>query len=164
MHTVDIVIIVIFLVSSLLGFKKGFISAIITWVGLLTSLIMIARFGPMVQAGIEFKFAISSPLSKIFAYLLIFILISILAAILKILLNYLAKLLNLSMLNRTIGAVFGLLNSMIIIIFFLFLIDILPYVQPIKEFVSDSAIIKEMQKIKETIILDIKDKNFEVRL
>ncbi|MCK9329011.1 MAG: CvpA family protein [Candidatus Cloacimonetes bacterium] len=164
MHTVDIILIIIFLVSMLLGFKKGFISAIITWIGLLVSLLMIVRFGPMVQAGIEFKLSIGSPLSKIIAYVLIFILISILGAILKILLNYIAKLLNLSLLNRTIGAIFGLLNCMIVIIFLLFIIDFLPYVKPVKEYLNDSAIITEMQKIKKTIIFDLKEKNLDVKI
>lgn len=158
MHTVDIILIIVFLVSMIIGYKKGFISALLTWIGLFVSLIMIARFGPMVKAGIMIKFPIGEFFSTVIAYLLIFVLISIFAAILKILLNYLTKLLKLSFINRIIGAVFGFLNCMVILIIFLLITDIIPYTKKINTVTKDSVIISESHKIKDAIKIDLKNK------
>lgn len=157
MHTVDIILICIIIISMIVGFKKGFISSLLTWVGLFASLIMILRFGPMVKAGIMIKFGLGNFFSTILAYLLIFILISILASLLKIVLNYLAKLLNLSFINRVFGAVFGFMNIMVILMLFLFVMDIFPYFKDFKIYLKNSIIISEAQKMKTALKTDIKE-------
>jgi len=158
MHIVDIVLLVLFLVAMIWGFKKGFITALLLWIGLFTTMLMIARFGPMVQAGLMIKFSLGGFFAGVIAYLLIFVLICVLFAILNILLNYLAKLLNLTFVNRVIGSVFGFLNMAIILVLFLLLMDFFPFFPKFNAYLGNSVVITETHKIKDLAKTDIREK------
>ena len=157
MHGLDIFLLIVFLAAMVYGFKKGFISVMLTWMGLLISLILIARLGPMIQLGLMAKYDISPFFSTVLTIVLIFFLISILVAILKILLNDLAKLLNLSFLNRIIGSVFGFLNIIVILTLFLAFLNFLPRLERFKSFVHSSVIITEVNRVYELVKVEIKE-------
>jgi len=157
MHIVDIVLLVLFLGSMVVGYKTGFISALLTWVGLFVSLIMIARYGPIVQAGIMIRFGLGPLFSAILAYVLIVVLIIVLFALLKILLNYLTKLIQLTFLNKIFGAVFGLLNMIVILCIFVLLVGFVPFKESLNNTLRESMIIRETIRVKDLVRNDIKD-------
>ena len=157
MHVVDIVLLVLFLVSMVVGYKTGFISSLLTWIGLFVSLLMIARYGPIVQAGIMIRFDLGPLFSAIIAYVLIAVLIMVLFAILKILLNYLTKLIQLTFLNKIFGAVFGLFSMIVILVIFVLLINFVPFMASFNNTLRGSMIIRETIRVKELVRNDIKD-------
>ena len=157
MHIVDIVLLVLFIVSMIIGYNKGFISALFTWIGLFASVLMILRYSPMVQAGIMIKFNFSPIISALIAYILIFIIIMILFAIVNILINYLVRSMNLSFINKMFGAVFGLLNMAVMLIFLIFFINFMPFLTRYNDFLMKSVIMTETAKLKEMIRSDVRE-------
>ena len=157
MHVVDIVLLVFFLGSMFVGYKTGFISALLTWVGLFVSLMMIARYGPIVQAGIMIRFGLGPLFSAMIAYILIAVLIMVLFALLKILLNYLTKLIQLSFLNKIFGAVFGFFSMIVVLVIFVLLIGFVPFKESFYNYLTSSMIIQETIRVKDLVRNDIKD-------
>ena len=157
MHVVDIVLSVLFLVSLVIGYKKGFVSALLTWVGLFASVLMILRYSPMVQAGIMIRFDFSPIISALIAYLLVFILIMVLFAIVNILINYLIRFTNLNFINKLFGAIFGFLNMVVMLIVILFFINYMPFLARYNEFLMNSVILNEIAYIKDLIQSDIRE-------
>ena len=157
MHVVDIVLVALFIFSMIVGYKKGFISALLTWVGLFASVLMILRYSPMVQAGIMIRFEFNPIISALIAYILIFILIMVLFAIVNILINYLVRHMNLSVINRIFGAIFGFLNMVVMLIIMTFFIDFMPFLTRYNDFLMGSVIMSETVKVKEMIRSDISE-------
>jgi len=157
MHIVDIVLAVLFVFAIIVGYNKGFVSALLTWVGLFASVLMILRYSPMVQAGIMIRFNLSPIISAMIAYLLIFILIMVLFAIVNILINYFVRYANLSPINKIFGAVFGILNMAVMLIIVSFFIEFMPFLTRFSDYLMESVILSEVVRIKEMIRSDIRD-------
>ena len=147
MHTIDIILSIVFLVAMIWGFKSGFISMLLAWIGLFTSLLMIARFAPMVKEGIMIKYPIGDLFASIIACILILALIALLIGILKILFNYLAKTLNLTFINRIFGMIFGFVNMAIVLIILVFLFNLQPFFTVYKNKLNESVAISETNKV-----------------
>ena len=158
MHYIDIILLILFFVTMVYYFWKGFISSVLAFVGLFVTLVMIARYGPMVKYGIMIRFGIGEFFSNILACLLIFVLISVLIAILKLLLNYMAKLLKLTFINRVLGAAFGFVNVMIVIVLFFMFLDSIPFLSSVRDHMNHSVIITETHKIYRLVKYNIRDK------
>lgn len=151
MSILNIILIAFFIFFIYVGYRRGLIASVIHWVGLFVSMILVVRFAPMVKAGLMAKFPIGNFFATSLAYILIFVLITILANLLIILMNQVADKLSLNFLNRSLGAAFGFLNSILILILFLILIDMLPFTKPIGKWVNTSPIIQETQKLKNSL-------------
>ena len=151
MSILNIILILFFITFIFFGYRRGLIASVIHWIGLFTSMILFIRFAPMVKAGIMTKFPIGNFLSTSLAYILIFVLVTILVNLLIILLNQVADKLSLTFLNRSLGAAFGFLNSILILMIILFILDIVPFAKPLQNFISASPVIQETQKLKKTM-------------
>ncbi|MCL2064824.1 MAG: CvpA family protein [Candidatus Cloacimonetes bacterium] len=158
MHIIDISLLVIFLSAMIIGYKVGFISAALTWIGFFATLLMIGRLVPMVKYGIMIRFSIGDFLASIFSYLLIVVMIAILFTLLKKLINALSKSLKLTFLNRIVGAVFGFFNVMMVIAVLLFFINSIPFLKTNQEKFKESVIITEIYRLYDYIRYDIRDK------
>ena len=159
MNTIDIVIVVLFLVSLAIGYWKGFIRSIMTWAGLALAFFLFAYFGPMVRAGISIHLNLSSSLSGILAYLLILVLVFIIIRILSILFEQIAHLLALSFVNRILGAVFSFINCMICLMFLMFIVDALPFLHSTRDtLIESSTLLNDILRLANKVILDYRDK------
>ncbi len=161
----NIILIVFFLLALYHGYRKGFLASVIYWAGLIVTTILILRYAPMVKIGLMNKFPIGAFFASCISYLLIIVLIAILANLLTILLNQVATMLSLNFLNRSIGALFGFLNAIIILIIVLTILEFLPYTKPVQAWLGKSFIIQETQKIKNglkpKLITQYKKQNFD---
>jgi len=159
MNYIDIVLIVIFIIAVFYGLKTGFIAMLMGWVGLVASLLLILRFGPMVRAGIMANYNIGSFFSGVISYILIFVLVAILVKLLTMLFEYVASLLQLTILNRVSGAVFCFLNVLVVLMLLLYFINTVPFFTKARIGLTDnSVILNECFKLMEKIRLDYKDR------
>ena len=158
MHGIDVFLVIVFLLSMLIGFKYGFITMALSWLGVLFSVLMVVRFRPMVKYGIIERFSMGELFATILSYVLIFLVIAILVAFLKKVLNYLAKALRLSLVNRAIGAVFGFLNVLFILVLFLGIINLFPFLKGFSDWLSRSVIITEIDRIYDVVRFEVADK------
>ena len=151
MHNIDLILIILFIVSMIYCYRQGFISTILTWVGLIISLFLLMSIGPMIKENLILKFGISELFSIMLTILLIFMLIAILISILKLTFNSLVKLLRMTFLNRVFGAVLGFVNVLMCLLIILVLIDIIPFIPDFDVVVNESSILKEVDKVKDFI-------------
>jgi uncharacterized membrane protein required for colicin V production len=153
MHPIDMVLIALFLVAFIFGFKKGFIASILTLVGLVTTLVLLARYTPMVKQGIALKFPqLSDFLSGVLAYALIVVAVAVLFFIIRILLEYVARKLSLTLANRVLGAIFALCNLFVVILIFLLVVDYFTLLHGIKDKLQQSIFITQMYKVHDSKI------------
>jgi membrane protein required for colicin V production len=155
MTGVDIVLSVILLACFVFGFLKGIIASVIHLLGLISSLVLIVRFAPLVQDGLILRFQMNTLVAGILSYSLIFIMIMLLAKIIILLLHKLVSLLNLTFINRFLGAIFGLLNGFILLTIIFTVIEFLPFYDEVKKATKDSYIVKYLQIASDEIKLEI---------
>ena len=121
------IILSLFLVFFLfVGYKKGFISSIISLVGLSSVVVLIGRFAPLAKEGLIGRFALSPFTATILSYVLIVVLIMLIAKIVKIILHKIILFLEINWLDKLLGSVFGLMNGVLILMLIVILIDVLP--------------------------------------
>jgi len=159
MNYIDIVLIVIFVVAVFYGLKTGFIAMLMAWVGLVASLLLFLRFGPMIRAGIMANYNIGSFFAGVLSYIIIFVMVGFLVKLLTILFEYVAGLMQLSLLNRITGAVFCFLNVLVVLMLLLYFINTVPFFTKARIGLTDnSVVLNECFKLMEKIRLDYKDR------
>jgi membrane protein required for colicin V production len=159
MNFIDITLLIILVLGMLYGIKKGFITCFLAWIGFFVSMIMLARFGPTIQAGLMIHYNLGIFFSAVIAYLLIIVLIALMIKLLQILLNFVADVLMLTILNRIMGGIFSFLNVLIIIVLLLLFINLFPFLDGFKaNLIERSTILRETFRIVETVKINFKDK------
>ncbi|MBC8384910.1 MAG: CvpA family protein [Candidatus Cloacimonetes bacterium] len=141
MNIADIILGIFLLIFIIHGFVKGLIASLLHLVGLILAVVLIANTGTIVKESMMVKFGLSETLAVIFAYVLIFILIMLIFRIAIIIFHKVVNFLNLTALNRILGAVFGLLNGVLIIAILLVILDLSPLGKIINENTQNSKVI-----------------------
>jgi len=126
MSKIDIVFAVLMLVFFFLGFRKGIAASLISLAGLLLSIVLIARFAPLVKVGLMEKLSLNHAFSTILAYLLIFLTIMVLVKIVIIIMDKVIKTLKLSWLNKSLGGFFGIINYIVFLMILFYILQIIP--------------------------------------
>ena len=159
MSILDIVISGIMVIAVIYGLKKGLIASILTCVGLISTFILFARFGPMIRAGLKVQYNFGDFFAAVFAYLIIIILVAILVKILTIIFNYVASMLYLTLLNRVSGALFCFFNVVIALMIILILISLFPFFSGLKNLlINNSIIIEEIYNFTDKLMVDYHDR------
>jgi len=132
---------------------------LMAWVGLVVSIILFTRLAPTIRAGVMTHYNIGSFLAGIMAYIIIVVLVAILVKILTMLFEYMAGLLQITLANRIAGAIFCLLNVLLVIMLLIFLIESVPFLNGAKPYMKEnSTILRELFDFTEKIMIDYKDK------
>lgn len=122
----DWTILIFLLVCVVYGFRKGLAGALIQLAGLVLSFILIGQYYPAVRLGLMLKYNLNPILANLVALILIIVAILVVVKLVIYLLNSILKMMNLSFINQALGAVFGFVNGLIIIITISVLIDYIP--------------------------------------
>lgn len=118
MNTLDLILIVLFILSSVNGFRQGLIRALANLIGWFLALFFAIRWTDYVQP-IMNLFTPDPILQKISAFVAIVMVIISLTWIVGYILQNVLKQLKLSWLNRLTGGTFGLSKSMIVVMILL---------------------------------------------
>jgi len=156
MNTIDIILGIFIFFTFLIGLKKGFIASIINLIALIISLILISQLGPVIKIFLIKVFSLREIIAIILSYVIIFTLIIIIARITILILQKVITFLNLSFINRFLGAIFGLINGVMILIILLLICDISPFREDVKNLTRDSKIVKYLRIFTDEIETNIK--------
>jgi uncharacterized membrane protein required for colicin V production len=140
------VIIIMMILGMAIGYGKGFISSIIILAGLFITVLIIANFGPSLQARLV-AWGTHPTFATILMAVSIFVIIAILCSIIKLLFNKITKLLKISFLNRVAGAVLGFSGVIVLWIMVLAILDLFPIFIRFHEYLYESTIIQEVARI-----------------
>lgn len=110
------------------GWRKGFIGMLLHLVGIILVFFLVAHYFPLVKHGLMLKFHLGVILSTVLAVILIVALIALIVQIIKMLLERAVKLMHISFINSSIGALLGFLTGLVFLVVISILIDVIPFV------------------------------------
>ncbi len=148
MQILDLILILILIVFIIFGYRKGLIAELLQLAGLIVSFLLIGKYAPLVKEGLIMKWQLGPFLATLCSYLLIFILIAIIIQLVRMAMEYFVKALSMTFLNRTLGAVFGLLSGLFFFALILILIDLLPIARQFDHATIDSKVVKTSRIMK----------------
>lgn len=111
MNWLDIVIIVVLVISALIGLKSGLIKVVLSLAGLIVGVILAGRYYEPLSE--QLSFIPQDSVAKIVAFAIILVGVMVITGVLAWLLKWAASLTMLGWVNRTGGAVFGLVMGAI---------------------------------------------------
>ncbi len=149
MNTVDIVLGIFLLLFVINGIYKGFIKNVMHLAGLIVSILLIVKLGPMAKEFVLSKIVVNEVLAVIIAYILIFLIVMIVAKIVSKILNSIVELLSLKWLNSLLGGVFGLFNGLLILTILFVAINISPFSEELNNYSKQSMVLTNVKKIAE---------------
>ncbi len=145
MNPLDIILGIVLISGLIFGYVKGILTMLVNLIGFIVSIVLLVKFGPLVQIGMINKFEINSSLAAFLSYTLIFIVIMLIIKIVIVIVNKLVNILNLNVLNRLLGAIFGFANSILMLTFIYIIIGILPNTNYIMKYIHKSEIGKAIK-------------------
>lgn len=148
MQIVDIILALVLVVFIIFGYRKGLIGELLQLTGLIVSFLLIGKYAPLVKAGLIMKWHLGPFLATLCSYLLIFILIAIIIQLVRMGMEHFVEALNLTFLNRTLGAAFGLLSGLFFFALVLILIDLLPISEKFQHATMNSKVIQTSRIFK----------------
>ena len=155
MHLIDIVLGIVVLLFFIIGYVKGFIKGLVQVLGLILTLYLVKNGGHIVKAELIERFSLSSTIAMVLSYIAIILIIGIIAKLVIWILHSVADLLHMKVLNRILGGAFGILNSILIMIMFLVLIELSPLAEQFYERTKESKVIVQLKVVKDTAKLKI---------
>ncbi|MDD2331859.1 MAG: CvpA family protein [Candidatus Cloacimonetes bacterium] len=112
MGVVDWIILVILVVSLIYGFRKGLLGMLIRLAGIVLCFVLISHFYPAVSQKLIQSYKLSSTYASIAASTLIFVSVAIVIKLFTVFVNRTLTYFHLGFINRFIGALFGFLCSL----------------------------------------------------
>lgn len=126
MGILDILILCFLLYLCWRGWRKGLISMVLQFVGVILVFFLIAHYFPLVKNGIVLKLHLGTVLSTILAVILIVAAIIIVVQLVRLLLEKTLKLMHVSFLNSALGTLVGFLTGLLAVVVFSILIEAIP--------------------------------------
>lgn len=134
MGFIDWIILGFILVYIYLGWRKGLMAAIVQFCGFVLTFFLVGHYYPLVQRSLILKFHLSRGLSTVVSVMLIIVLVMVVLRIVIYILTQLLKALSLTTLNRSLGAVGGFANGLLIVIILMVMLDFIPSIsRPLKD-------------------------------
>ncbi|KQC09046.1 MAG: hypothetical protein APR54_03885 [Candidatus Cloacimonas sp. SDB] len=151
MHFLDIILGILLLILALKYMSKGFVASFIQLIGLIVIVYAIAKAGRIVKLLVIEQLGWSNTISTIIAYILIALIILLIIKLIIFLMNRVVDFLNLKWLNKLLGAVFGVLNGLLLIAIIIIIADMAPFKKQIREFSNRSYIVRNLRIITNEI-------------
>jgi len=152
MGIIDWIILVFLVVCIVFGYRKGLLGTLVQMVGLAMSFVLIGHYYAAVRHGLMLKYALNPILANILAFILIVVLLLILFKLVIYLGNKLLKLMHLSFINQALGAVFGFVNGLLVLIILSIIIGFVPSLEKRLNDPSRHRVCSAVYVIKEDLI------------
>jgi len=151
MHVLDIVFGILILFLALKGLQKGFLASLIQLLGLVVIVFTIAKAGQFVKLIVIDQLGWSDLVATIASYILIALIILIMIKIIIFLINRMVEFLKLKGLNKFLGALFGVINGLLLVAAIIIITDVLPYKEQVRNFTDKSFIVRHMRIVTDEI-------------
>jgi membrane protein required for colicin V production len=115
MNYFDLIIAVLIVLSAINGFKKGFIYQLASLAALILGIYLAVKFSKVIAPFINSHITSSANASKIIAFVFIFIIVMILVTLLGKFLEKVLEEVELGIINKIAGLVFGVVKSLFVI-------------------------------------------------
>ncbi len=158
MRILDIVLYIIMAVITFYGWRKGFLASLLQLAGVIAAFLLAGKYAPLFQNALVNNFGIGPGISMFLAYLLVIIIILLIIQVIRLLLESLVKALNLTIVNRILGAMFAFINGTLLFVVILTFIEISPIRDSFVEKTANSKFITATRNVK-TELLQIINKN-----
>lgn len=152
MGIIDWVILAMLLAVAVMGFRRGFIGAVLQIIGTLAVFFLVAHFYPLLRNSLVLNYGMNNVLATILAVVLIAILLLAVLRLLIYLLNKLIKALNLSFFNKLLGLAFGLLNGLLAIMVVMLILDYTPSVSTALKDPEKHSVYVGIDTLKEELV------------
>ncbi|MDY0151074.1 MAG: CvpA family protein [Candidatus Cloacimonas sp.] len=126
MGVLDWIILAFILLFIYLGWRKGLMAAVVQFCGFSLTFLLVGHYYPLLQRSLLLKFHLARGLATLVSVVLIIVLVVVVLRLVVYILTQLLKALNLTTLNRSLGAVGGFANGLLIIIIFMVMLDFIP--------------------------------------
>ena len=134
MGIIDWIIVVILLFFLVWGLRRGFAAMLIQLLGYLALFLLVGQYYPLVKSSLIAKYSFPGALASVAAFILIALLVGVVARLVIYFLSRSLKLLNLSLLNRLAGGLFGFMNALFILMILTVVLDYIPKLStPLKD-------------------------------
>lgn len=134
MGVIDWLILLILLAFTIWGIRRGFVAMLVQLAGVVLTFFLISHYYPLVANQLMAKYSLSKVLASIASIVLIMVLIVVITKIVIWGMNRFLKLIRLSGLNRSIGAVIGFANGLLLVIILTVVLDYMPRLSnPLKD-------------------------------
>ncbi|MCD4650785.1 MAG: CvpA family protein [Candidatus Cloacimonetes bacterium] len=149
MSVLDIIFIAMFIVVFSYGFKRGFIASVLQLAGIVLGIILVARFGPLVQRGLMYWFNLGATPAAILAYILIFLLLLLIIRIIITLLQKITSFLGLRFIDRVLGGLFTVLNFFLILVLIFMVLSSVRV--PVERLTNTSHVVMSVESFAHTV-------------
>lgn len=134
MGIIDWSIVVVLAFFFVFGLRKGFAAMIVQLLGYLALFLLVGQYFPLLKTSLIAKFTIAPALATVTAFILIAALIFIVGRLVLFFLHKALKQVKLSLVNRLLGGLFGLLNALLVLMILMVLLDYVPSIsKPLKD-------------------------------
>lgn len=152
----DWTILAFLLVFLVLGYRRGLIGMLINLAGFVLSFLLVSHYYPLVRQGLMIRLHLGSTLATILAVCLIIMSITVIVKLVIFFLDRTIKLMNLSFLNRSLGAIFGLFNGILCVVIISIVIDYIPLISNRLNDSSQHRVYAGVRVIKEDLVDNLK--------
>jgi len=156
MGIIDWIIVILLVAFMIVGFRRGFAGMAVQLLGYIASFFLIGQYYPLIRNSLVYKYHFDGVLASILAILLILILLGVIVRLVIFLLNKTLRLVNLGTTNRLFGALFGLLNALLIVMIFCLLVDYFPGLAKPLKMRSKHKVYYEIDQAKDEVFTALK--------
>ena len=120
MNFIDIIIIILVLLASFKGFGRGLIKELVSLLSLIAGIYITSNFSVYVEKHLNYNFPKIEEYNTIISFVLVFLIIYLSLKLAGIIINKFVKIIQLNLINKILGMLFGALKAILIITFILF--------------------------------------------
>ena len=120
MNFIDIIIIILVLLVSFKGFGRGLIKELVSLLSLIAGVYIASNFSVYVEKYLNYYFPKIEEYNTIISFVLVFLIIYLSLKLAGIIINKFVKIIQLNLINKILGLLFGALKAILIITFSLF--------------------------------------------
>ena len=159
MGVIDWIILLFLLTFTFFGYRKGLAGALVQFAGFILTFFLIGHYYPLIARQLMLKYGYGKNLATFLSVILIIILIIVITRFVLWALDRFISALNLSGLNRFLGAVLGFTNGLICVIIFTVILDYMPRVSAPLNDGSKHRVYVGVQQLKDDLFIKLKLKN-----
>ncbi|MBM4403776.1 MAG: CvpA family protein [Candidatus Cloacimonetes bacterium] len=126
MGFIDWMILISLLLAIWHGLRRGMVGMLLNLGGVLAVFFLIGHYFPVVKGALIHKFGFNEIMAWIIGLLLLIVIVYLINRILRALIERSMMMLNITFINRFLGAILGFIFGMVIVIIFSLIIDFIP--------------------------------------
>ena len=119
MNYIDIIIVILVLIAAYKGFFNGLIKELISLIALITGVYIASHFSVYIEKQLNYNFPKIEEFNTIISFALVFLIIYLSLKSAGIIIHKFVKIIQLNLINKILGLVFGITKAVLIISFVL---------------------------------------------